>query len=188
MLTDLAARRPPVPAPTIGYALRVLRTALSAAQKQDVIQRRNPASLVDPPKYQKRKAVPLGKRDAIRFVAAVQGDRLHALIVLMVTTALRRGELLGLPWRNLLLDERCLLVSQQLQRHKGGGLVIRQVVKTEQGSDDPVAADALVFTSDVGTPIDPDNLRRRLHELLAKAGLDARGAHAAGRHTTATLL
>jgi len=125
-------------------------------------------------------------------------------------------------WRNLLLDERCLIVSQQLQRKRGGGLVVRPVVKTERseapvaltalavralrahraafieerlgkgdawrGTDDPVAPDALVFTTEVGTPIDPDNLGRRLNALLAQAGLSARGPHAAGRHTTASLL
>lgn len=86
MLNDLAARQPPVPAPTIGCTLRVLRIALSAAQKQDLLQRRNPATLVDPPKYEKRRAVPLGKKEAVGFLASVQSDRLQALIVLMVTT------------------------------------------------------------------------------------------------------
>lgn len=222
MLDALAGRKPPVPKPTIAYSLRVLRIALTAAQKEDMIQRRNPAALVEPPKYRKRKAVPLGKKEAVSFLAAVQEDRLYALIVLMLTSALRRGEFLGLPWGNLVLDERYLWVRQQLQRQKGGGLIIRPITKTERseapvalanitvralqthrarlieerlalgdawrGRDDPVAPDALVFTSEIGTPLDPDNLRRRLHAFLKKANLLERGPHAAGRHTTATLL
>jgi len=222
MLDALADRKPPVPTPTIAYSLRVLRIALTAAQREDLLQRRNPATLVEPPRYRPRKAVPLGKREAIDFVAAVRDDRLYGLIVLMLTSALRRGELLGLTWRNVVLDEGYLWVRQQLQRQKGGGLVIRPVPKTERseapvaladltvralrahrqrliedrlalgdgwrGDADPVSADALVFTSEVGTPLDPDNLRRRLHALLRKAKLDERGPHAAGRHTTATLL
>ena len=47
--------------------------------------------------------------------------------------------------------------------------------------------DGLVFTSRRGTPIDPDNLRRRmLVPLLAKVGVDAGGWHLL-RHTCAAI-
>lgn len=221
MLVALAARRPPVSPPSIGYALRVTRIALTAAERAGLLLRRNPASLVQPPRYRKRKARPFEAREAIDFLAAIRGDRLRPLIVLMLTAALRRGELLGLTWGNVHLEDRCLWVTQQLQRRRGGGLVIRDLPKTERseapvaltnlavtalqahrgrlmeerlalgpewlGSDNPVAPEALVFVSEVGTAQDPDNLRRRFRALLKGAQLAERGIHA-GRHTTSTLL
>jgi integrase len=45
----------------------------------------------------------------------------------------------------------------------------------------------LVFTTEVGTPIDPRNLNRWWNALLENAGLEARRFHAS-RHTAATLL
>jgi integrase len=45
----------------------------------------------------------------------------------------------------------------------------------------------LVFTTELGTPIDPRNLNRWWNALLKKAGFGPRRFHAS-RHTAATLL
>ncbi len=45
----------------------------------------------------------------------------------------------------------------------------------------------LVFTTRIGTPIDPRNLLRRWHGLLAVSGLERRAFHTT-RHTAASLL
>jgi integrase len=218
MLDDLAARG--VRPPSVKYALDVLRIGLRAAMLADLSQRENPASVVKAPTFRRRKAAPFTALEAQAFIAAVRQDRLHALIVLAMTAALRRGELLGLQWGDVALEERRIHLARQLQRQKGRGLVTR-AVKTERseapviltalavralqahrgrlseerlqagptwrGSDDPVAADAFVFVSDLGLPLDPDNVYRHFQQMLKDAGLPAHRMHDM-RHTTATLL
>lgn len=47
--------------------------------------------------------------------------------------------------------------------------------------------DDLVFTTDIGTPLDPSNVRRRLQHVADRAGLDHLHPHLL-RHAAASLL
>lgn len=49
----------------------------------------------------------------------MKGDRLEALFVLGVTTAMRQGELLGLRWTDVDLDAGTVQVKSSLQRYVG---------------------------------------------------------------------
>jgi integrase len=49
-------------------------------------------------------------------LAEVEGNDLHALFWLAAFTGMRRGELLGLRWSDLTLDEGYLSVKQQVAR------------------------------------------------------------------------
>jgi integrase len=53
---------------------------------------------------------------ARRFLKAVAGDRLEALYVVGLTTGIREGELLGLRWADVDLDEAALHVTRRLKR------------------------------------------------------------------------
>lgn len=134
-LDDLGDRD--VPPPTVKYSLDILRIALKAAMRADLIVRANPASLVQAPRWRKRKAKPFTATEATGFLGAVREHRLYPLVVLALTAALRRGELLGLTWGNVDLDGGVLHVTQQLQRVTGHGLVASPT-KTER-SEAPVA-------------------------------------------------
>jgi integrase len=48
------------------------------------------------------------------------GDQLEALYVLAITTGMRRGELPGLKWSDVDLEEVTLSVRQTLTRTRGG--------------------------------------------------------------------
>ena len=65
------------------------------------------------------------------FLEAHRDDRLHALWRLAASSGLRRGELAGLPWRDVDLETGRLAVSQQ--RAKGGGAVQTGVTKGKRG-------------------------------------------------------
>ena len=134
-LDELADRD--VPPPTVKYSLDILRIALKAAMRADLIVRENPASLVHAPRWRRRKAKPFTATEAEGFLGAIRHQRLYPLIVLALTAALRRGELLGLTWGNVDLDEGVLHITQQLQRMTGRGLVVSPT-KTER-SEAPVA-------------------------------------------------
>src|SRR5205823_2090359 len=56
------------------------------------------------------------------FMDAARGDRFEALYVLAVTTGMRRGELLGLRWRDVNLEADALQVRGSVQRTREGGM------------------------------------------------------------------
>src|SRR5678815_3573050 len=56
----------------------VLRRALNHAVRWGMLPR-NPASLVSPPRVQRDELRPLSLEQARRFLASIEGDRLHAM-------------------------------------------------------------------------------------------------------------
>jgi integrase len=125
---------------------------------------------------------------------------------------LRQGEALGLWWEDIDLPAGLLRVRRALQRQRGGGLVFTapktarskrtiplpgqlvHALEDHQARQDKerVAAGLLwrgspyVFTTPVGTPIDPRNDYREFKKLLGKAGLPSVRLHDL-RHTAASL-
>jgi integrase len=109
---------------------------------------------------------------------------------------LRKGEVVGLPWSAMNLDQAELDIGWQLQRVRGQ--LLHRETKTEASEatlpmpgicvtalrireKDQAAARAaagasweqsgLVFTTRVGTPFEPRNLNRRFETRCAKAGV-----------------
>ncbi len=146
---------------------------------------------------------------------AARGDRLEALYVLAVATGMRRGELLGLKWSDVDLENDGVSIRRTLTRIDNGKRVALGVPKTNRSRrtirltlqavealrrhlerqlreiealGDLYRDEGLVFTTEVGTPVNPSNLRQRsLAPLLKKAGLPHIRFHDL-RHTCATLL
>ena len=162
----------------------VLRNALESAVREEIIPR-NVAKLVQvsAPRYKVNRG--LTAHQAKATMAAAAGHRLSALYVLALFLGLRRGELLGLRWQDVDLDEAKLEVVHTLQRV--GGALRLVPPKTEDSARTvplpPVCVEALrahqqrqaaerseawpdwedhgfVFPSRRGTPMEPDNLRR----------------------------
>jgi integrase len=211
MLTSL--RKAGLSVRTQRYARAVLRRALSHAERRGVVTR-NVAALVDGPKGGGRKLddAPTAS-EARAILAAAKGDRLEAFAVLALTLGLRRGELLGLQWSDLDLDAKQLTVNRTLHYTAGRGLRVgspktRGSARTIPLPDRCVAAlaqhrvrqaeerlkaggswreSAHVFTSPIGTPLDPRNALRWWHGVTEKAGVGRRRIHAA-RHTAATVM
>jgi integrase len=132
--------------------------------------------------------------------------RLYALYLLAVTTGLRQGELLGLQWSDVDLEDRSIQVRHTLQEY-GAELALAEP-KTKQSRrrvDLPVfVATELrehrkrmmveghpgpwVFCDTAGGPLRKSNLTRRdFRPLLKAAGLPLIRFHDL-RHTAATLL
>jgi integrase len=59
---------------------------------------RNPASLADPPRVLAPELKVWDSAQMRKFLASVRDDRLYAAWLLLATTGVRRGELLGLRW------------------------------------------------------------------------------------------
>jgi integrase len=94
----------------------MLRKALHDAERKGTVQR-NVADLADPPKIKVggSKAMTVWSADELRcFLSAIEDSDWYVPIYLAANTGMRRGEVLGVPWRNLDLDTGRLIVDQQV--------------------------------------------------------------------------
>jgi integrase len=189
----------------------VLRNSLQAAVREELIQR-NVAKLVQVrgATYEVNRGVNADQARKLRL--ASENDRLKALYTLALYLGLRRGELLGLRWEDIDLEHEFLEVRRNLQRVDGELRtvtpktrrsrrtvpLIRRCVDDlrehrERQNRERTAAGATwketgyVFTTEIGTPIEPDNLRRSWYPLRAAAGLNGVRLHDL-RHSCVTLL
>ncbi len=93
----------------------VLHKALETAVRWNLIAR-NTCDLVSPPRRKHFKIQPLSIEQIHQLLAATRGHRQEALIILALTTGMRRGELLALKWQDLDLEKRILQVRRILTR------------------------------------------------------------------------
>jgi integrase len=186
----------------------VLRNALESAVREELLPR-NVAKLVKvtTPKYKVNRGLTV--EEARRVLKAAKDERLHALYVLALCLGLRRGELLALRWIDVDMNLGVLEVSQSLQR-VGGELrfvrpktedsertiplpdICREALmdhfeRQEAEKDDDWQDYGLVFPTRIGTPMEPDNLRRSWGRICQKASLTGVRFHDT-RHTCVSLL
>jgi integrase len=122
---------------------------------------RNAAALVEVPQHQTREIQPLTPEQARTLLDSVRPHRLGAIVSVGMALGLRQGEALGLRWQDVDFD---LALGPAWQ---------------DSG---------LVFTSPIGTPLDPRNVTREFQTMLAAAPVVPRVRFHDLRHTAATLL
>lgn len=196
---------------TVRFVLVILRAALQHAVREDEIPR-NVARNVQIAMGRRREIEPLTAPEGRRLLAAARSERLWAVYELAVRVGLRRGEALGLRWRDVNLDDAVIHVRQTLQRVNGE--LVTTATKTQRSTRqvalpaecvtalrarraqqraDRLTAGArwkdtgLIFTTRTGTPVDPRNLNRSFTLLCKKAGIRTVRVHDL-RHTCASLL
>jgi integrase len=103
---------------TVQIIHAVLRVALNQAVKWGDVNR-NVAMLAKAPRTASKEIDSLNPDEVRTFLKAISGHRLEALFVLAITTGLRQGELMGLRWADVDLDEAQLRVTFTLQRFDG---------------------------------------------------------------------
>jgi integrase len=187
----------------------VLAAALTRAMREELISR-NVARLATLPSERPNRLQPWSAAESRAFLRAARSDPLYPALVLLLVYGLRRGEVLGLNWRDVNLDFGVIRIRQQLFR-VSGRLQLGPVKTAAGRSDLPllgIARDALtrqaslrvvganshewaardmVFTTRTGRPVEPRNLARSFERITAKARLRPIRLHDL-RHTAATLL
>ena len=193
-------------AATAKEAHRVLRTALSAACRDEMITR-NVATLVEPPRSKSRELGPWTLDETLTFLTSARKDPLYAAFVLAIAMGLRRGEIVGLRWSDIDLEERVLYVRHQVQRRRG--VLYDDDPKNRRRRTVPLPAMCIaplrwhrmrqtaihgelkptgyVFATRTGRPVEPRNLYRSFVRVAKAAGLRSVRLHDA-RHGCATLL
>lgn len=190
----------------------VLHKALGQAVRDGLIPR-NATEAVKAPQVKREEIKPLSAAETKRLLEAARGDRFEAVYVLAVTAGLRQGEILGLRWDDVDLEDGMLRVRRTLTRVKGRFSLgqpktakSRRSVRLTKTAVEALRAHlsrqledvdragslyrdgGLIVATEVGTPVNPTNLRNRsFGPLLARAGLPRVRFHDL-RHTCATLL
>ena len=183
-------------APTANKCRVVLFSAYKQAIRWQLVTR-NPVEAVDPLPVTPREMKLWEPAQAARFLDVASTHRLYAAFYVTMSTGLRRGELLGLRWQDIegcLLHVRQTRVKllngtmivetpkskkgQRLVAVSDDVLVVLEAHHIMQETEKSFLGDAwnggnpdheLVFTSEVGTPVHPDNFRRLRSQLMDKA-------------------
>jgi integrase len=98
---------------TVRNVHSMLHKALTDAMRWGHLPR-NPASLASPPKPGRPEMKVWSPEQLRQFVTSTREDRLAAAWLLLVTTGMRRGEVLGLTWDNVDFSNARLAVVQSL--------------------------------------------------------------------------
>ena len=201
----------PLKAKTIRNTHTIFRKALSDAERLGIVNR-NAAAAARPPIAEQVEQATWSSEELRTFFAFTADDELFAAYVLLATTGMRRGEALGLRWRDLDLDGAQLAVQQTLTTIES-----RMIVSTPKTAKsrrtiylDPdtisilrahrkrqiearLAAGSLwvdesdnVFVDPIGRPINPDWFTREFNRRVRDSGLQRIRLHDL-RHTFATL-
>lgn len=206
----LAAVTAQASAATAKESHRVLRSAITAACREELITR-NVVKLVPAPRVQSRELKPWDLEETTTFLETSRKDPLYAAFVLAVALGLRRGEILGLRWSDIDLERRTLTVRNQIQRvqkelyadstknRRTRAIPVPLMCVAPlrwqrlRQSEQRLAAGGnwidgnYVFTTRTGRPIEPRNLSRSFERITDHGGLRRIRLHDA-RHGCATLL
>jgi integrase len=193
---------------TIRQVYTVLRAGLDGAVRDGLLAR-NPAAQIKRPGVARTEAKHLDVQAVIKVLAAAQVSRYHPALALIAATGLRKGEVLGLSWDRLALDDGVLKVTDTLGRI-GNRLSITEPKTARSRRTVPLNANVvamlrkhrtaqlaerlragdqwtdsgLVFTTELGRPVDPRNLLRVIEVAAKAAGVQNVGVHTL-RHSAA---
>ncbi|WP_084542211.1 tyrosine-type recombinase/integrase [Calidithermus chliarophilus] len=180
---------------TVRLVHRALHAALNDAVQWGLLPW-NPAERVKPPKAPRYVGEVWTPQEAWAFLAEAQHSRWYALFFLALMSGMRRGELLGLKWSDVDWRGACIWVRRNYT--VAGGEKVIHTPKTHRSSRPvDVGPDVLevlrqhrekqekerlemgedwangdwVFTTSLGTPIEPGNLHREFVRVIQRAGV-----------------
>jgi integrase len=198
---------------TVQDARGVLRSALTNAMTEEVLSK-NVAGLVKVRSVRKKQRHPWSVEEARTFLESARRDRdpLYPAYVLILVLGLRRGEILGMGWDAVDLDQEIVMIEAQLQRIRrrlvhdetkteastaplplpgicSAALKLRKITQdaARKTAGDRWTESTFVFTTRYGNPIDPRSFNRSFTSRCQRAGVRVIRLHDT-RHTCGSLL
>jgi integrase len=203
----------PLKARTVGHAFRVLHKALEDAVRHEVLAR-NPAAAVSPPKVEGEEIEILSADQVKAALTAMRSTPIYTHIMVLLSTGIRRGELMGLQWGDIDFDAGKLRIERTVEKTKAHGLRLkppksrhgRRTITLPAGAIDVLKehrkaqlelrlalgigrlpADAFVFGTIEGKLRDPDRITQDWKRIADARGLPRVTLHAF-RHGHASAL
>jgi integrase len=121
----------PLSARTVGHAHRVLHKALADAVRHELLTR-NPAAVVSPPKVTADEIEILSADQVKAALTAMRATSIYPQIVVLLSTGMRRGELMGLQWGDVDLESGKRRIDRAIEKTKAQGLRLK-APKTRHG-------------------------------------------------------
>ena len=180
-----AKKKPKGLAPkTVRNIHQMIGSAYNLAIEQKLVNK-NPTQGCALPKVEHREMKTLTADQLSAFFQEAKDSGVYELYYLDLATGLRRGELLGLKWRDVDFDRSVLKIQRAISRQNGK--VVEAPLKTKNAYRTlPLSADAIsvlkmqkrkvggsewVFPSPSGGPMSPDSALHMLQRVLKRAGL-----------------
>lgn len=194
---------------------RIISSCLGKAVKWGYIPY-NPAANAELPKLQQEEAAHLDEADARRLLELLHNEpiKYRAMITFDLLSGLRRGELLGLRWRDVDFESETITIVQTSSYVSGKGIYTDTpknrtssrplklsrsaflMLREYKGWQDAQRGacgdfwkdkDGRVFTGDDGAPIHPDALTKWFSSFVKRSRLPPIHVHSL-RHTYASLM
>jgi integrase len=200
-------KRRPLGGTSLLYIHRVLNQALKRAVRQGLIKS-NPCDKVTAPEKNKETVAQFVHPDDVpAYLKTFEDDELYAAVCLAFFWGLRRGEALGLQWKNIDWKKRSAKIIDNMT-YDGLGAPKPQKSRTIPITDsvlriliaqkerqrhfkellwDKYYKSDFVVTHDDGRPIEPRSMSKRYKAMLNRAELPFVRFHDL-RHTTGSLL
>lgn len=197
---------------TIRHYFNTLRTILNSAYQLGLIKR-NPMDRMRPPKLARKEVEALSASEIKVLIENFEKCSLdfRCMLYLFLTTGLRRGECMGLQWRDFDFSEQVVHVQRAVTRSTGNGLKV-DLPKTQNSTRSIPLSEktcellqtykveyqkerypfdnldkAFVFpgSSGVFTPRDPTTVTRKVRDFMVRCNLPPYSPHDL-RHTCAS--
>jgi integrase len=122
-----------------------LHKALADAVAREILLR-NPASLISPPKVERTDFTILSNDQIQSALNTLYGNEIYPHVVMLLSTGMRRGELMALQWGDIDLDAGKMKIDRSVEVTRAKGLRIKPP-KTHHGRRvitlPPIATDTL---------------------------------------------
>lgn len=113
---------------TVQHYHRLMRNALQQAVRWQLLAV-NPADAVTPPKVRGVRELDILDGEQVKSLLEQVGERaphFYVMVLLAISTGMRRGELYGLRWVDVDLASRVVSIKQAAQRIKGRGVFFKE--------------------------------------------------------------
>ena len=109
----------------------VLSTALKWAKEEELVDTIETKGM-PLPKLPDTEMLILKKDDSARLIESLEDHWLQPIVILALTTGMRLGELLGLHWQHVDIEEKTIQIKQSVSFTKEAGLFLKET-KTASG-------------------------------------------------------